>query len=119
MTDGDTSSPLDKDRNVRGHFDRMTRKYLLSVLTGALIEEHRRNPPHVSEPLSRLLAWCRRRPLNEQYAVKAEADGSFRIITFSGVRGRGPVYAEEERYATLEEARHGTFLRHIRDLTGK
>ena len=119
MTDGETTSLTDKDGYVRSHFDQMTRKYLISVLTGALIEEHRRHPPHVSEPLSRLMAWCQRRPLNEQYAIKAEADGSFRIITFSGVRGLRPVYADEERHATLEQARHGTFLHHIKDLTGK
>ncbi len=119
MTDGDTPSLTDKDGYVRGHFDRMTRKYLLSVLTGALIEEHRRNPPHVSEPLARLVAWCQRRPLTEQYAVKAETDGSFRIITFFGIRGRRPVYADEDRHATLDDARHGAFLRHIKDLTGK
>lgn len=108
----------DSDRHVRDHFDKMTRKYLLSVLNDGLIEEHRRNPPHLSEPLSRLLAWCQRRPLAEQYAVRAEADGSFRIISFSGVRGRAPSYATDQRYSTLAEARHGVLLRHIHDLTG-
>ena len=115
----DRSSPADSDVHVRNHFDQTTRKFLLSVLSGALVEEHRRHPPHVSEPLARLLAWCQRRPLSEQYAVKAEDDGSFRLITFSGVRGRKPAYAGEERFATLQEARHGAFLRHIKDLTGK
>lgn len=111
-------SASDSDRHVRAHFDKMTRQYLLSVLNDGLIEEHRRNPPHLSEPLSRLLAWCQRRPLTEQFAVKAEADGSFRIISFSGVRGDAPSYATEHRYATLAEARHGVLLRHIQDLTG-
>ena len=110
--------PADSDRHVRAHFDRMTRQYLLSVLNDGLIEEHRRNPPHLSEPLSRLLAWCQRRPLSEQYAVKVEADGSFRIISFSGARGKGPTYATEKRYITLAEARHSVLLRHIQDLTG-
>lgn len=116
MIDGMRASG--SDQHVREHFDKVTRQYLLSVLNDGLIEEHRRNPPHLSEPLSRLLAWCQRRPLAEQYAVRAEADGSFRVISFSGIRGRAPAYASDMIYATLAEARHGVFLRHIKDLTG-
>ena len=115
----DSSYQTDKDLDVRNNFDQTTRKYLLSVLSDALIEEHRRYPPHMSEPLVRLLAWCRRRPLTEQYAVKAEDDGGFRLIIFSGVRGRRPVYVSEENFASFREAQHGAFLRHIKDLTGK
>ena len=100
---------------MRAHFDRMTRAYLLSVLNDELIEEHRTGDGgHPSEPLSRLLAWSQRRPLSEQYAVKAEADGTFRLVSFSGRRGQPPRYLGEERYATLQEARHGVFLRHIK-----
>lgn len=115
----DTSNPVDRDLQVRNNFDQTTRTYLLSVLSDALIEEHRRSPPHMSEPLVRLLAWCQRRPLVEQYAVKAESDGSFRLVTFSGVRGHKPVYVGEENFTSISEARHGAFLRHIKDLTGK
>ena len=115
----DRSNQMDKDLDVRNNFDQTTRKYLLSVLSDALIKEHRRSPPHMSEPLVRLLAWCQRRPLAEQYAVKEEGDGSFRLISFSGARGHKPVYASDENFATIREARHGAFLRHIRDLTGK
>ncbi len=109
-----------EDFQVRDHFDRMTRAYLRSVLNDELIEEHRSGDAgHPSEPLSRILAWCQRRPLTEQYAVKAEADGSFRLISFAGRRGQPPRYVGEERYATVREARHGAFLRHISDLTEK
>ncbi len=113
---------LDRDRNVevRAHFDRMTRAYLLTVLSDELIEEHRSGATaHPSEPLARLLAWCQRRPLAEQYALKAEADGTFRLVTFTGRRGQPPRYAGDERYTSLKEARHGAFLRHISDLTEK
>ena len=118
---GESAAPecKDKDTHVRDHFDRITRKYLLSVLSDAIIEEHRHFPAHPSEPLARLLAWCQRRPIEERYAVKKEADGSFRLITFSGRRGRKPTYAGDEHYSTFEEARHGAFLRHIKDLTGQ
>jgi branched-chain amino acid transport system permease protein len=120
MSTTDENGQANKDYHVRAHFDRMTRAYLLSVLDDELIEEHRRGDGgHTSEPLSRLLAWCQRRPLDEQYAVKAEADGAFRLVNFSGRRGQPPRYIGEERYASLQQARHGVFLRHINDLTEK
>jgi hypothetical protein len=116
----DEDGEPNKDVQVRNHFDGMTRAYLRSVLSDELIEEHRTGDAgHPSEPLSRLLAWCQRRPLTEQYAVKAEADGSFRLVSFSGRRGQAPRYAGDERYASVREARHAAFLRHISDLTEK
>jgi hypothetical protein len=109
-----------EDFHVRDHFDRMTRAYLRSVLSDELIEEHRSgDASHPSEPLSRILAWCQRRPLTEQYAVKAESDGTFRLVGFAGRRGQPPRYIGDERFATVQEARHGAFLRHISDLTEK
>jgi branched-chain amino acid transport system permease protein len=120
MSATDEKGQINKDHQVRAHFDQMTRAYLLSVLDDDLIEEHRTGDgAHPSEPLSRLLAWCQRRPLTEQYAVKAEADGAFRLVSFSGRRGQPPRYIGDERYTTLQEARHGVFLRHIHDLTEK
>jgi hypothetical protein len=120
MTDDDASRQPDRDFHVRDHFDRMTRGYLLSILSDELIAEHLRgNLGHVSEPLARLLAWCQRRPRSEQYAVKAESDGTFRLIRFANRRGQAPVYIGDERYATLRAARHGAFLRHVRDLKEK
>jgi len=116
----DENGQPNKDAQVRDQFDRMTRAYLRSVVSDELIEEHRiGDGSHPSEPLSRILAWCQRRPLSEQYAVKAEADGTFRVISFSGRRGRAPRYVSDQRYATVREARHGAFLHHISDLTEK
>src|ERR1700688_1120809 len=120
MPAADENGQIDRDDDVRAHFDRMTRAYLLSVLDDELIEEHRTGSGrHASEPLARFLAWCQRRPLDQQYAVKAEADGAFRLVSFSGWRGQPPRYIGAERYATRLEARHGVFLRHINDLTEK
>ena len=120
MADDNEPQQPDKDIHVRDHFDRMIRSYLRGVLSDEMIDEHRRGDPgHVSEPLARLLAWCQRRPLSEQYAVKAEADGTFRLIRFAGRRGNLPRYIGDERYATLQAARHGAFLRHVSDLTEK
>lgn len=109
----------DSDIHVRDSFDRLTCAYLRSVVNDGLIAEHRSNPAHMSEPLARFMAWCQRRPLDQQYAVKVERDGSFRLIRFTGRRGRVPLYVGEERFATLAEARHGAFLRHVSDLTGQ
>jgi branched-chain amino acid transport system permease protein len=110
----------DQDHEVRGMWDRITRDYLRSVISPDLIAEHRRSPTgHHSEPLARLLAWCQRRPLSEQYAVKAEADGTFRIVSMTGRRGVPPTYIGDARFASLEDARHGVLLQHISDLTGK
>ena len=118
MSKTEEDGPPNKDFQVRDHFDGVTRVYLRSVLSDELIEEHRSgNASHPSEPLSRLLAWCQRRPLTDQYAVKAEADGTFRLVSFVGRRGQPPRYVGDECYATLQEARHGAFLRHISDLT--
>ncbi|MCP9629413.1 hypothetical protein NML43_20160 [Rhodopseudomonas palustris] len=119
MAETQTIDVPDQDDHVRDLFDRMTRAYLRSVLNDELIAEHARGDHgHVSEPLARLLAWCHRRPRQQQYAVKAEADGSFRLIRFAG-RGQKPVYVGDERFATLQAARHGAFLRHVQDLTEK
>lgn len=118
-SDSTLTERRDQDSYVRDHFDRTTRRYLLSILSDSIIEEHRRFPPHPSEPLARLLAWCQRRPIEQQYSIKKEADGGFRLITFSGRRGAKPRYVGEERFASYEEARHAAFLHHIKDLTGQ
>ena len=118
MASTETDRQSDQDLHVRDHFDHFTRTYLRSIVSDDLIEEHKSGDPgHPSEPLSRLLAWCQRRPLAQQYAVRAEADGTYRVVSFSGRRGQPPRYVGEVRYATLREARHGAFLRHISDLT--
>lgn len=118
--EADPATGRDSDLDVRDMFDRMTRSYLLTVLSDDLIEEHRRSPAgHHSEPLTRLLAWCQRRPLQQQYAVKAEADGTYRIVSMTGRCGVPPVYVGDARFASLDQARHGVLLRHISDLTGR
>ena len=120
MSEADTSSVADADLHVRANFDKITRSYLLSVLSDALIEEHRRKPEgHHSEPLTRLLNWCQTRPLHEQYAVLQEAGGCYRVVRLSGKPRVPPARVGSESYASLREARHAVFLNHIKDLTGK
>ncbi|NGM45044.1 hypothetical protein G5B31_05780 [Rhodobacter sp. SGA-6-6] len=120
MSEADTTSVADADLHVRANFDKITRSYLLSVLSDALIEEHRRKPEgHHSEPLTRLLNWCQTRPLHEQYAVLQEAGGCYRVVRLSGKPRVPPARVGSESYASLREARHAVFLNHIKDLTGK
>lgn len=108
------------DNFVYENWDKMTRVYLRSVMNQSLLDEHRSSSgSHYSEPLMRLLAWCQRRPLSEQYAVKHESDGAYRIISFIGRRGSRPIYVGDERFATLKEARHGILLCHVHDLEGR
>lgn len=110
----------DADDHVRQNFDHFTRSYLLSVLSDQLIEEHRSKPDgHHSEPLTRLLNWCHMRPLDQQYIVIHRSDGHFRIARLSGKPRSAPMPVDDQTYATVREARHAVFLKHIKDLTGK
>ena len=118
----ETTQPAERDKDiyVRDHFDRMTRDYLLSVLSDALIEEHRRYPAHPSEPLARLArlvpAPAARR------AVCGEERGRRQLpphSAFPADAAPSPPMRAKSAIATLEEARHGAFLRHIKDLTGQ
>lgn len=119
MDRDDPSLVMDADEHVRRHFDGMTRKYLLSVLDDDLIAEHLRKPMgHHSEPLARLLAWCHRRPQNEQYLVRQTAGDEYRIARMSGRRGVPPDVINDAVFKTVEDARHAILLQHINDLTG-
>ncbi|GAB5469372.1 MAG: hypothetical protein Kilf2KO_24020 [Rhodospirillales bacterium] len=110
----------DADVHVYEHFNAKTRIYLKSVINERLIEEHRKRPiGQHSEPLERLLAYFRRLPLSEQYAVKREAGDSFRIVRLSGLRGRPPKMVDEAEHRTLEAAYHAIFLRQIDELMEK
>ena len=114
----DTPDVEDKDLLFRDYFDRMQRRYLRSLVLPEVIEEHRLKPlGQHSEPLERLLHYFRERPLAGKYAVLREA-GSYRIVALSGVRGVPPRPVGEERYATVEAAYHGIFLKRIEELMG-
>lgn len=117
-----TSSEMweDADIHVYEHFNAKTRSYLKSVIDDGLIEEHRQRPVgRHSEPLERLLAYFRRLPLSEQYAVKRPDEGAFQIVRLSGVRGTPPEVVDDTGYRTLEEAYHAIFLRQIDELMEK
>lgn len=111
---------VDAGDHVRQNFDHFTRRYLLSVLSDQLVDEHRSKPEgHHSEPLTRLLNWCHMRPLDQQYIVIHRNDDRFQVARLSGKPRSAPAPVDDQTYETVREARHAVFLRHIKDLTGK
>ncbi len=106
---------------MRAHFDRMTRAYLLSVLDDELIEEHRTGDA-VAIPASRCHGFwpgasVARLASNMPSRRKLMALSASSAFQAGAVNPRA--ISVTERYATLQEARHGVFLRHINDLTEK
>ncbi len=114
----DPFNPRNADDYVYDYFNAKQRKYVKKVLNKAIIEEYRRCPlGRHSEPLERVLAYFRRLPLQQQYGLKREADGTFRMIAMSGLRGAPPNPASREVFRTVEEGYFGIFLRQIKDMT--
>lgn len=115
---GEPDETEDRDVVFRAHFDRMQRRFLVTLVSDEIIEEHRRKPQgQHSEPLERLLHYFRDQPLAGRLAVLREREtGSFRIVALSGVRGVAPRPVGEQRFATVEEAYHGIFMKRIEEL---
>lgn len=108
----------DSDAHFYAYFNARQREYLKQVLSDEIIEEYRRRPlGHHSEPLERMLAYFRRLPVDRQYALKREADGTYRMIAMSGRRGVRPRYVSDQVFATVEAGYFGIFLRQIKDMT--
>lgn len=114
-------APHDRDPVARAQFDALQRRFLRTLVSPAVIAEHKARPlGQHSEPLARLLHYFRERPLAGQYAVlREQAGGRFAVLRLSGRRGVPPVPEGEARYATLEEAYHAIFLKRIEELMGE
>jgi branched-chain amino acid transport system permease protein len=55
--------------------------------------------------------------MEDKYALhRAGAQGPYKIIAFSGVRGVSPRLVDDREYATLDEGYHGVFMRRVHDL---
>lgn len=108
----------DSDRHFYEYFNAKQREYVRQVLSDEIIEEYRRQPlGHHSEPLERTLAYFRRLPISQQYALKREGDGTYRMISMSGKRGVPPSYVNDEVFQTLHDGYFGIFMRQIKDMT--
>ena len=110
----------DRDLVYRAFHDSIQRRFLRTLVSDTVIEEHRRKPlGQHSEPLERLLNHFRTMPMAGKYAVRRdEAAGAYSIVALSGERGVAPTPVGDTRYATVEEAYHGIFLRRIEELMG-
>ena len=108
----------DREEVFRERFDTYRREFLRMLVTPEVVEEHRRSPwGQHSEPLERLLIYIRQRPAAQKYAVKVvKPFAAYRIVALSGHRGTPPREVGEEVYASVREACHGIFLRHIQEL---
>ncbi|MDM8167989.1 hypothetical protein [Roseovarius sp.] len=110
----------DSEKHFYEYFNAKQREYVKQVLNDDLIEEYRRKPlGHHSEPLERTLAYFRRLPISEQYALKQSKDGTYRMISMSGQRGVPPTYVSDEVFQTLHDGYFGIFMRQIKDMTEK
>ncbi len=108
----------DKDTIYFRRFDKLQRDYLKRLISPQIIEEHRRQPlGQHSVALERVLLYFRRTKMDDKYALhRAGPDGPFNIIAFSGVKGVSPRLVDDRKFATLDEAYHGVFMRRVHDL---
>jgi branched-chain amino acid transport system permease protein len=112
-----SAAPQDRDRAVEDRFNRMQRLYLKSVISDALVAEHRAQPlGHHSEPLARLLMYFQRSNANRYALRKHATEGSFRIVRLSRTRGVPPEPADDAVFKTIDDAYHGLFLKQIKEL---
>lgn len=113
----DVAGVEDRDILVHDRFAAMQRRFLKTLVSEEIIEEHRRKPlGQHSEPLERILHFFRR-SATERYALKRNtATGTYRIIALSGIRGVGPRFVDEMEYQTLEAGYHGVFLKQLNDM---
>jgi branched-chain amino acid transport system permease protein len=115
MDDGDN---YDWDAVYRQRYDGFRRRFLKTVVTPEVIEEHRCSPNgQHSEPLERLLIYFRTQPLEGKYAVRVvEQFKDYRIVALSERSGVAQRTVDDTVYHSAKEAYHGLFLRCIQDL---
>lgn len=107
----------DSDEHFFNYFNAKQRAYVKKILNDDIIEEYRRQPlGRHSEPLERTLAYFRRLPLHKQYALKKEADGTYRILSMSGRRRVAPRLMSDEIFQTLHDGYFGIFMLQIKDM---
>lgn len=110
----------DSDEHFFNYFNNKQREYVRKVLNDDIIEEYRSQPlGRHSEPLERTLAYFRRLPISQQYALKQDADGTYRIISMSGKRGVPPTFVGDEVFETVHDGYFGIFMRQIKDMDEK
>lgn len=106
---------VDKQDDYYREFDRRIRRHLRTLVSDAVIEEHRNKPlGQHSDALDRLLNYFRRGGMAGKLGIlrEGEADAPrYRIVRFSGARGVPSEIEADSTYASLDAAYHAVFLR--------
>lgn len=108
----------DRDELRRLRFEARQREFLKTLVSPRVIEEHKRSPiGQHSEPLERLLAYFRRRPLAGRYAIMTvKPFDAYRLVVLSGERGVPPRPLDDVVYRSQLEAEHAIFLLNVQNL---
>lgn len=111
----ETAAHHDRDRVYRARFESRLRAHLRTLITPALIEEHRASPlGQHSDDLERVLNYFRRGSLKPGYALhELEADRTYRIVVAPGRDGELPRDLDGTVYESRNEALHAVFLRRV------
>ena len=108
------------DKNVIAwrRFDKRTRDHLKTLVSPAVMDEHRAQPyGQHSDALMRLLHHFRAQSVIDKYALQCdEPFKRYRLIALSGIRGVPPRVVDDKVYGSLAEAYHAVFLKRCQDL---
>ena len=111
----------DRQLDYYAAFDQRMRSHLRTLVSDAVIEEHRQKPlGQHSDALDRLLNYFRRGGMAGKLGIH-QADPAvpaYRIVRFSGARGQ-PSVIEDKTYGSLDAAYHAVFLRRVDELLGR
>lgn len=115
---GETAAFQDRDLIYHQRFDARLRAHLRTLITPALIEEHRANPiGQHSDSLERVLNYFRRAPLDGKYALfELEPNRKYKIMVTTGRGGGLPQDTDEEVYTDKNDALHAVFLKRVQAL---
>ena len=115
---GETASFQDRDLIYYQRFDARLRAHLKTLITPALIEEHRASPTgQHSDSLERVLNYFRRAPLDGKYALfELEPNRKYKIMVTSGRGGGPPEDTDQQIYTDKNDALHVVFLERVQAL---
>ena len=115
---GESAAHHDRDKVYHERFDARLRAHLRTLVTPALIEEHRARPlGRHSDSLERVLNYFRREPLGGKYALfELEPDRKYKIVTTAGAGGTLPEDVDGTVYTDKNAAVHAIFLRRVHAL---
>ncbi len=112
--------PATRDRQHQTYalFNARLKEEIRTLITPALIEEHRRNPlSRQSDALARVVNFFRRPPRYALYS--AVPMRQFQLIRMPITPGLPPQPVDDTVYTTEAEAIHAVFLRHVAELNAE